>query len=38
MKKVGKHKKEMENYEIKDHVGDGSHALLSELTWAFGSN
>jgi len=37
-KKVGKHGKEMENYGIKDHVGDGSHALLSELTRAFELN
>jgi len=35
---VGKHGKEMENYGIKDHVGDGSHALLSELTRAFELN
>jgi len=37
-KKVGKHEKEMENYGMKDHVGDGTHALLSELTRVFRLN
>jgi len=38
MEKRGQTREEMENYGIKDHAGDSSHALLSELTRAFGLN
>jgi hypothetical protein len=36
--KRGKARKEMKNYGIKDHVGDGLYALLSELTRVFRLN